>query len=109
MAANGFHNRLLFQTPLKIKEQINSFKVCTWQATTGDYYLSNAYETVALKEDLKTSWVNLLPAKGSGQGSLSIGDFNITNEYSRSETKTLVNHLENILSIKISCYEDYDC
>lgn len=108
-ALNGFHNRLLFQTPLKIKEQINSFKVCTWQATTDDYYLSNAYETVALKDALKTSWVNLLPAKGSGQGSLSIGDFNITNEHSRSETKTLVNHLENILNIKINYYEDYDC
>lgn len=108
-ALNGFHNRALFQTPLQIQAQLTSFKVCTWQATNGHYYLSNIYETIALDQSLKTSWSNLLPAKGSGHGSVSVGDFNISNEHSRSETQELVHHLENILNAKIICYEDYDC
>ncbi len=108
-AYNGFHNRALFQTPLKIQAQLKPSEVCTWKATTGHYYLSNASETIALKEPLKTLWSNILPAKGGGQGYVSIGDFNINNEHSRPETQEIVNHLENILNIEISCYEDYDC
>lgn len=108
-AYNGFHNRALFQTPLQIQAQLKPYEVCTWQATTGDYYFSNAYETIALKHSLKTSWSNILPAKGSGHGSISIGGFNISNEHSRPETQELVRHLEQILDIRIICYEDYDC
>lgn len=108
-ALNGFYNRALFQTPLEIQAQINSFKVCIWQATTGEYYLSNTYETIALTDSLKISWSNLLPAKGSGHSSISIGDFSISNEHSRPETQQLITHLEKVLNIKISCYEAYDC
>ncbi len=108
-ALNGFHKRDLFQTPLQIQAQLTSFKVCTWQSTTGHYYLSNIYETITLNQSLKTSWSNLLPAKGSGHGSISVGGFNISNEHSRSETQELVQHLEKILNAKIVCYEDYDC
>ena len=108
-ALNGFYNRKLFKTPAQIQAQLTFFKVCTWQSATGDYYLSNIYETIALNQSIKTSWSNLLPAKGSGHGSVSVGDFNISNEHSRSETQELVHHLENILNAKIICYEDYDC
>lgn len=108
-AYNGFHNRALFQTPLQIQAQLKLSEVCTWQATTGDYFLSNIYETIALNDSLKVSWTNILPAKGSGHGHVAIGDFSIDNEHSRDETQELVNHIENILNIKISCYEDYNC
>lgn len=108
-ALNGFHNRVLFQTPSRIQAQLTPFKVCTWKSTTGHFYLSNIYETVALNQSLKTSWSNLLPAKGSGHGSISMGGFRISNEHSRPETQELVDHLEYILNTEIICYEDYDC
>lgn len=108
-AYNGFHNRFLFQTPLQIQAQLKPSEVCTWQATTGDYYLSNAYETIALINSFKASWNNILPAKGSGHGHVSIGDFSISNEHSRPETQELVHHLEKIINAEIVCYEDYDC
>ena len=108
-ALNGFHNRALFQTPLKIQAQLKPSEVCTWQTTTGDYYLSNDQKTIMLDHSLKISWSNILPAKGSGHGSISVGDFNISNEHSRPETQELVQHLEDILNTNIICYEDYDC
>ena len=108
-ALNGFHNRALFQTPLSIQAQLNSFEVCTWQATTGDYYLSNVYETILLNDSLETLWSNILPAKGSGHGHVAIGDFSIDNEHSRNETQKLVHHLEQLLDTNIVCFEDYDC
>ena len=108
-ALNGFHNRALFQTPLSIQAQLNSFEVCTWQATTGDYYLSNVYETILLNDSLETLWSNILPAKGNGHGHVAIGDFSIDNEHSRDETQKLVHHLEQLLDTNIVCFEDYDC
>ena len=108
-AFNGFHKRALFQTPLSIQARLNSFEVCTWQATTGDYYLSNVYETILLKDSLETLWSNILPAKGSGHGHVAIGDFSIDNEHSRDETQKLVHHLEHLLNTNIVCFEDYDC
>ena len=108
-AYNGFHNRALFQTPLQIQAQIKPSEICTWQATTGDYYLSNVYETILLNDSLETLWSNILPAKGSGHGHVAIGDFSIDNEHSRDETQKLVHHLEHLLNTNIVCFEDYDC
>ena len=108
-AFTGFHKRALFPTPLSIQARLNSFEVCTWQANTGDYYLSNVYETILLNDSLETLWSNILPAKGSGHGHVAIGDFSIDNEHSRDETQKLVHHLEQILNTNIVCFEDYNC
>lgn len=108
-AFNGFHKRALFQTPSAIQSQISKFQICTWQSIIGDYYLSNYWETIALNSTLKTSWSNLLPAKGSGHCSVSIGDFTVSNEHSRSETQVFIKHLERITNTSIACYESYDC
>ncbi|MGP5502025.1 hypothetical protein [Psychrobacter faecalis] len=108
-AFNGFNKRKLFKTPSAIQSQITEFQVATWQSIVGDYYLSNHWETIELNSTLKTSWSNLLPAKGSGHGSISIGDFNVSNEHSRPETQRFIEHLEKILNTSIEFFESYDC
>src|SRR5699024_1207775 len=108
-AFNGFNKRKLFKTPSAIQSQISEFQVATWQSIVGDYYLSNHWETIELNSTLKTSWSNLLPAKGSGHGSISIGDFNVSNEHSRPETQRFIEHLEKILNTSIEFFESYDC
>lgn len=108
-AFDGLHKDMLFQTPLLVSSNITESEVCTWQSMTGDYYLSNYWQTVKLENNISSKWTNLLPTKSFGVCYVSIGGLLIIDEDSRPETKVFVEHIEKIIKSKIAYHETYDC
>ncbi|MGC1205327.1 MAG: hypothetical protein WA839_10635 [Flavobacteriaceae bacterium] len=110
MTFNSLYNRALLKTPSVIRTILEENEICIFKdPVTSKTYIANHWESYLLNDSDNVSWLNTLPAKGSGNCLISIGDFRINDEHSQNVTKKLIKELENILHKKIKCHKDYDC
>lgn len=98
------------KTPSVLRKMLKANDICIYQdSITSKTYIANYWESYVLNKNDNVIWYNTLPAKGSGWCSITIGDFIINDEHSQSETRKLVNKLEQIFDKTIKCHQDYDC
>lgn len=110
MALNGLFKRDLLNAPSVLRNLLKENEICIFKdPVTSESYIANKRECCSLSESKEVYWHNMLPAKGSGFCTLSIGSFRIDDEHSRPETEGIIRELEKILNLTVECHEDYDC
>jgi hypothetical protein len=110
LTLHSFYKRNVLKTPRSIRSLIQENQVCIFtNAVTATHYIANYWECFVLDGVEHVAWRNVLPAKGSGYCTITLGDFRIQNTPSEGVTKQLIHTLETILKRAIPYSEDYDC
>ena len=109
LANNSYYKRDIMKTPSILSDALQEDEICIVQdVVTSKTYIANVQETFLIEEDTEIIWYNTLPARGSGSGSVKIGDFGVSDDHSRPETEILVAALEKIVNRKIECIVEYN-
>jgi hypothetical protein len=110
-ARRALANDELLSTPPDLARRLDEQSVAVWRVGAGnDWGVFTRFDTIWLApgESCDLGYQNLLPAKGPGQSSLSIGELSLSSAPSSPRMLDVLGLVEHASGRSIPRHEDYD-
>lgn len=106
---NSYYKRELLKTPNRLRDLLKDNEVCVFtDPVTGKNYIANKWESYLLDNVDTVTWTNILPAKGPGWNSVTLGDFSMYDLPGNLGLESLINELDSGYGKKISVHKGFD-
>ncbi len=106
---NSYYKRELLKAPNKLRNLLKDNEVCIFSnPVNGKTYIGNKWESYLPDNVEAVTWTNILPAKGPGWNSVTLGDFSIIDLPGSLGVESLINELDSGFGKRAVVHKGFD-